>query len=131
MEELCGAMMELLTKPYEQHMIDFLCDAEHYFGMTRNDFAPWEGRVLLILSEDDTTFTPACREDLIALMPSPHGGHRPDRRPPGADGAAGTVCGSGNKIYSGADTMRRAGWSMPAGSLSFVHLNIPRSGGRW
>ena len=53
MEELCGAMMELLTKPYEQH------------------FAPWEGRVLLILSEDDTTFTPACREDLIALMPSP------------------------------------------------------------
>ena len=29
MEELCGAMMELLTKPYEQHMIDFLCDAEH------------------------------------------------------------------------------------------------------
>ena len=71
MEELCGAMMELLTKPYEQHMIDFLCDAEHYFGMTRDDFAPWEGRVLLILSEDDTTFTPACREDLIALMPSP------------------------------------------------------------
>ena len=64
-------MMDLLTKPYEQHMIDFLCDAEHYFGMTRNDFAPWEGRVLLILSEDDTTFTPACREDLIALMPSP------------------------------------------------------------
>ena len=71
MEELCGAMMELLTKSYEEHMIDFLCDAEHYFGMTRNDFAPWEGRVLLILSEDDTTFTPACREDLIALMPSP------------------------------------------------------------
>ena len=71
MEELCGAMMELLTKPYEQHMIDFLCDAEHYFGMTCDDFAPWEGRVLLILSEDDTTFTPACREDLIALMSSP------------------------------------------------------------
>ena len=93
MEELCGAMMELLTKPYEQHMIDFLCDAEHYFGMTRNDFAPWEGRVLLILSEDDTTFPDA----------KSHGGHRPDRRPPGADGAAGTVCGSGNKIYSGAD----------------------------
>ncbi|MDO4268735.1 MAG: alpha/beta hydrolase [Eubacteriales bacterium] len=71
MEELCDAMMELLTKPYEQHMIDFLCDAEHYFGMSRDDFAPWEGRVLLILSEDDATFTPACREDLIALMPSP------------------------------------------------------------
>ena len=71
MEELCGAMMELLTKPYEQHMIDFLLDAEHYFGMTRNDFVLWEGRMLLILSEDDTTFTQACWEDLIALMPSP------------------------------------------------------------
>ena len=71
MEELCNAMIELLTKSYEAHMIDFLCDAEHYFGMTRDDFAPWEGRVLLILSEDDTTFTPACRKDLIALMPSP------------------------------------------------------------
>ena len=71
MKELCGAMMELLTKPYEQHMIDFLLDAEHYFGMTRDDFALWEGRILLILSEDDATFTPACREDLIALMPSP------------------------------------------------------------
>ena len=123
MEELCGAMMELLTKPYEQHMIDFLCDAEHYFGMTCDDFAPWEGRVLLILSEDDTTFTPACREDLQyqltkagsdTLHPGlpggpdrpdvkSHGGHRPVRRAPGADGAAGTVRRSGNKIYSGAD----------------------------
>ena len=81
MEELCGAMMELLTKPYEAHMIDFLLDAEHFFGMTRDDFAPWEGRVLLILSEDDTTFSDACKKDLIALMPSPtvvtdlNGGH--------------------------------------------------------
>ena len=30
-----------------------------------------EGLILLILSEDDTTFTPVCREDLIALMSSP------------------------------------------------------------
>ncbi len=71
MEELCDAMMELLTKPYERHMIDFLCDAERYFGMSREDFAPWEGRVLLILSEDDTTFSPACKRDLIDLMPRP------------------------------------------------------------
>ena len=71
MEEICDAMLELLTKPYEAHMIDFLCDAEHYFGLTQDDFAPWKGRVLLILSEDDTTFTPACKQDLIDLMPSP------------------------------------------------------------
>ena len=70
-KELCDAMMELLTKPYEIHMIDFLLDAEHYFGMTYDNFALWEGRVMLILSEDDNTFAPACWEDLIALMPSP------------------------------------------------------------
>ena len=42
MEELCSAMLELLTKPYEYHMIDFLCDAENYFGMTEQDFTRWE-----------------------------------------------------------------------------------------
>ena len=71
MEELCGAMLELLTKPYEAHMIDFLCDAQHHFGMTRADFAPWAGWVLLILSQDDATFSAACKQDLIDLMPEP------------------------------------------------------------
>ena len=71
MEELCGAMLELLTKPYEYHMIDFLCDAENYFGMTEQDFAGWDDKVLLILSEDDTTFNQACKDSLIAIMPHP------------------------------------------------------------
>lgn len=71
MAELCDAMLELLTKQYEAHMIDFLVDAEHYFSMEKEDFARWDGNILLILSEDDTTFTSACREDLIALMPNP------------------------------------------------------------
>ena len=71
MEELCGAMLELLTKPYKAHMIDFLCDAQHHFGMTRADFAPWAGWVLLILSQDDATFSAACKQDLIDLMPEP------------------------------------------------------------
>ena len=71
MEELCGAMLELLTKPYEYHMIDFLCDAENYFSMTEQDFARWDDKVLLILSEDDTTFNQACKDSLIAIMPHP------------------------------------------------------------
>ena len=71
MEELCGAMLELLTKPYEYHMIDFLCDAENYFGMTEQDFARWDDKVLLILSEDDITFNQACKDSLIAIMPHP------------------------------------------------------------
>ena len=36
-------MMELLTKPYEALIIDFLCEAEYHFGITRNDFYPMEG----------------------------------------------------------------------------------------
>ena len=71
MEELCDAMVELLTKPYELHMADLLLDAANYFVLRREDFARWDGRVLLLLSEDDHTFTPACKEDLIALMPHP------------------------------------------------------------
>ncbi len=71
MEELCGAMLELLTKSYEYHMIDFLCDVENYFGMTKQDFARWDDKVLLILSEDDTTFNQACKDSLIAIMPHP------------------------------------------------------------
>lgn len=70
-KEMCDSMLELLTKPYEAHMIDFLIDAKHYLDLTRDDFATWEGRVLLILSRDDTTFTPACKYDLINLMPNP------------------------------------------------------------
>ena len=71
MEELCSAMLELLTKPYEYPMIDFLCDAENYFGMTEQDFTRWDDKVLLILSEDDTTFNQACKDALIAIMPNP------------------------------------------------------------
>ena len=52
-------------------MIDFLCDAENYFCMTEQDFARWDDKVLLILSEDDTTFNQACKDSLIAIMPHP------------------------------------------------------------
>lgn len=71
MEGLCDAMLELLTKEYEYHMIDFLIDAEHHFGMVPEDFIRWKGKVLLILSEDDLTFNQACKDSLIAVMPEP------------------------------------------------------------
>lgn len=71
MEGLCDAMLTLLTKPYELHMIDFLIDAKNHFGMHPADFAPWQGKVLLILSEDDHTFNQACKDSLIELMPRP------------------------------------------------------------
>lgn len=71
MEELCDVMMKILTKPYELHMIDFLIDAKNHFGMSRENFFPWENKVLLILSEDDTTFTQECKDALISVMTNP------------------------------------------------------------
>lgn len=69
MEELCGIMMELLTKEYERHMIGLLIDTQNHLGMTTENFAPWDNRVLLMLSKDDTTFTQDCKDALISVMP--------------------------------------------------------------
>ena len=71
MEGLCDAMLELLTKPYELHMLDFLMDAEHHKGMTPEQFQPWDHRVLLILSEDDDTFNQDSKDALVEIMPHP------------------------------------------------------------
>lgn len=71
MEGLCDAMVQLLTKPYQLHMADFLIDVKNHLCMTRRDFEQWNGKVLLILSADDNTFNQACKDSLIALMPDP------------------------------------------------------------
>lgn len=71
MENLCDAMMRLLTKPYEYHMIDFLVDAQNHFGMASEDFKIWDDKVLLILSEDDNTFNQSCKDSLIHVMTNP------------------------------------------------------------
>lgn len=71
MEGLCDGMLTLLTKPYELHMIDFLVDARNHMGMIPADFQKWDGKVLLILSEDDHTFNQACKDSLVAIMPNP------------------------------------------------------------
>ena len=71
MENLCDAMLKLLTKEYEYHMIDFLVDSENHFGMTSEDFVKFDDRALLILSEDDKTFNQACKDALISVMTNP------------------------------------------------------------
>ena len=71
MENLCDAMMRLLTKPYEYHMIDFLIDAQNHFDMTTENFKIWDDKVLLILSEDDNTFNQPCKDSLIHIMTNP------------------------------------------------------------
>lgn len=71
MDGLCDAMLTLLTKPYELHMIDFLVDTQNHFGMVPEDFVQWDDKVLLILSEDDHTFNQPCKDSLIKIMPNP------------------------------------------------------------
>lgn len=71
MEGLCDVMLALLTKPYELHMIDFLIDAQNHFGMVPEDFTRWDGKVLLLLSEDDDTFSQPVKDSLAAIMPHP------------------------------------------------------------
>lgn len=71
MEGLCNAMLSILTKLYELRMIDFLIDFQNHFGMMPADFQNWEGRVLLILSDDDYTFNQPCKDSLIEIMPNP------------------------------------------------------------
>lgn len=71
MKGLCNAMLKLLTREYELHMIDFLIDAKNHFGMTKEDFTVFKDKVLLILSEDDHTFNQHCKDSLIHIMHEP------------------------------------------------------------
>ena len=70
-QDLTGAIMELLTKPYARHMMGFLVDAENHQGMEKKTFAPWEDKVLLILSRDDDTFNAQTKQALINVMTKP------------------------------------------------------------
>ena len=70
-EGLCDIMIELINKPYVIHMLDLLTDLKKHFGHTPTDFAYLKNRVLLILSEDDETFTKDCKKALIEIMPEP------------------------------------------------------------
>lgn len=68
---ICDILMELMNKPYEAHMIDFLTDLQNHLDHIPADFAYLQNRVLLILSEDDKTFTKDCKQALIEIMPHP------------------------------------------------------------
>ena len=81
MSEFCGEMEKTLTKEYEIHMTLLLKDLQNHWNMQRSDFERFEGKVLLILSDDDSTFNDSVKQALIDLMPSPRvitdirGGH--------------------------------------------------------
>ncbi len=81
MNSLTDEMLVMLTKKYEIHMIKLLLDLQQHWNLTAKDFEQLQGRVLLILSEDDHTFNSSVKLELTDLMPEPEivtditGGH--------------------------------------------------------
>ncbi len=71
LRELCDIMEEKLTKKYEMHMLNLLVDMESHNSMKKAEFEYLNDKVLLMLSEDDKTFSDGVKEALIELMPSP------------------------------------------------------------
>ncbi len=71
LRELCDIMEEKLTKQYELHMLNLLIDMESHNGMKKAEFEYLNGKVLLMLSEDDKTFSDGVKKALIELMPTP------------------------------------------------------------
>ena len=71
MAAICDELIRVLSKPYELHMIDLLADVKNHLTALPSDFAHLQGKVLLLLSEDDDTFNTACKQSLIQLMPEP------------------------------------------------------------
>lgn len=69
--DMADIMLNMLTKEYELHMIDMLLDCENYMGMTKADFAFLEDRALLILADDDETFSADAKQQLGDIMTKP------------------------------------------------------------
>lgn len=57
------------TRKLDLHMTTLLMDLMNQAPCTAEEFAYLKGRVLLILPENDDSFTPEMQEDLIAMMP--------------------------------------------------------------
>ena len=79
--EYCDGIVNTLTKKYEIHMSMLLRDLENNWNMKKSDFLKYEGKVLLLLSDDDSTFNDSIKNALVEIMPNPkvitdiRGGH--------------------------------------------------------
>lgn len=71
MKELTAAMLKILTKRYELHMMNLMSDYERYLVMEKKDFEAFEDKVLLILCDDDNTFNEYSKQSLIGMMSKP------------------------------------------------------------
>ncbi len=71
LKNFCGIMERTLEKSYEVHMIDILIQLENHMNSKPEHFVFLEGKVLLVLSNDDHTFHDEVKQALIELMPKP------------------------------------------------------------
>lgn len=71
MHELFEIMFQRLTNQSERHMCSLMIDLLNLKRFCRNDFSYLDGKVLLILSKDDETFSDRIKQGLIDLMPNP------------------------------------------------------------
>ena len=70
-ESLIDAMMKMLTKEHELHMIDMLIDCGNHLDIEKKDFAFLSDRVMVVINEDDETFSTETKQQLIDVMTNP------------------------------------------------------------
>lgn len=71
MQGLFEIMFHRLTNRSERHMCSLMIDLLNLKRSSRNDFVYLDGKVLLILSKEDETFSERIKQGLIDLMPNP------------------------------------------------------------
>ncbi len=69
--DLSRYMFGRLTNRHERHMCSLMIDLVHQTDIIGQDFAYLDGRVLLLLSEDDHTFGEGVKNALVYMMPAP------------------------------------------------------------
>ena len=80
-EAISSVMSSRISRSYLRHMLALLTDLPACSGMKKDQFSFLKGRVLLMLSPDDTMFSSACTQSLVDMMPQPEvdrsfkGGH--------------------------------------------------------
>lgn len=70
-EGMADVMLKMLTKEHELHMIDMLIDCGNHLNITKKDFQFLSDRVMLVINEDDETFSAETKQQLIDVMTNP------------------------------------------------------------
>lgn len=70
-EGMADVMLKMLTKEHELHMIDMLIDCGNHLNISKKDFEFLSDKVMLVINEDDETFSDETKQQLIDVMTNP------------------------------------------------------------